>query len=485
MVVQLPVSRGKFALPVLTAIVVGSMVGGGIFTLPGSLGRVAGPQGAILAWVIAGAGMFAFARVLQLLALRLPELHGGIYIYAREGFGNYVGFLSVFGYWLAGCLGNCTYWVVIKATLGAYLPVFAGGHNVASIALASAGIWTAHFIMLRGPPQSAMVNLVSTIAKLVPLIVFLFVLAAAWNLEVFQANLKDSVGGTGLGQQVKATMLVTLYTLLGVEGASVYSAFARRRADVGRATLLGLLVVTIILVLVTVMPYGVIARSELAGIRQPSMAGILSAVIGPAGGVLVGAGLIISVSGAYFAWTMICAEVLFVAAHRGDMPKIFRQANGNHAPVAALFASSLVVQVMMIATYWSSAPYYMMLQLTSEMSLIPFLLTALFGTGVLWRERTRGLHRARRPANLIIAICAVLYTLLLVFAGGSRAIANTAIFYSIGTCLYIIASKEQHRRVFNIWEKAIFAGTLIIGAWAAGDLIQNGLPVPSLAEFRS
>ena len=118
-------------------------------------------------------------------------------------------------------------------------------------------------------------------------------------------------------------MLVTVFVFLGIEGASVYSRYAKERSDVGVATILGFIGVTTLMVLVTLLPYAVLQRAEIAGMRQPSMATVLEAVVGHWGAVFVSIGLLVSVLGAYLAWSLICAEVLFTAAKTKDMPKVF------------------------------------------------------------------------------------------------------------------------------------------------------------------
>ena len=101
--------------------VIGSMVGAGIFNLPGRFATATGPFGAIIAWVIAGTGMYMLARVFQALANKRPDIDNGVFAYAKAGFGDYVGFLSAFGYWISAILGNTFYWVLISATLGQLL----------------------------------------------------------------------------------------------------------------------------------------------------------------------------------------------------------------------------------------------------------------------------------------------------------------------------------------------------------------------------
>lgn len=461
MAVQMPVAPGKFSMPMLCAIVVGSMIGGGIFTLPHSIARTAGPLGALIAWSIAGAGMFAIARVLQLLAQRKPKLDAGIYAYARAGFGAYVGFLSVFGYWLASCMGSATYWVLIKATLGGFFPVFGDGSTAAAIAVASVGIWTFHFIILRGVPRAALLNKITTVAKVVPIVIFILVLLMAFNFQTFWANVVSGMDGMSLPAQVRGTMLITLYAFLGIEGASVYSRYARRRSYVGRATVLGLAAVTSLLVLVTLLPYGVVSQAELAQLRQPSMASVLELVMGPWGAVLISVGLLVSVLGAYLAWSLICVEVLFSAAHSGDMPKIFAVENRNQVPAAGLWMTNGVVQLMVLTTYWSDDPYKQMLMFTSQMSLVPYLLVAMFGLLLIWRGETYGLNPWGRNRDLGFAIGATAYGVFLVLASGLRPLAYSAILYAGGTVLYLWARREQKLPVFTFREWIVFGVTCL------------------------
>src|SRR5215475_7502071 len=314
-------TQQKMSRMQLTAMVVGSMVGAGIFSLPRTFANATGPLGAVIAWVIAGTGMYMLARVFQYLAERKPDLDAGVYAYAKAGFGDYPGFLSALGYWIGSCIGNVSYWVLIKSTLGAFFPIFGDGNTVTAIVVASIGIWLFHFMILRGVQQAAAINTVVTIAKIVPILVFIVILFVAFKADLFRANFWGGEGmpTKSLLEQVRATMLVTVFVFLGIEGASVYSRYAKNRSDVGTATIFGFISVTCLMVLVTLTPYAVLPRAEIAGMRQPSMAAALEAVVGHWGAVFVSVGLIVSVLGAYLAWSLICAEVLFAAAKNKDM----------------------------------------------------------------------------------------------------------------------------------------------------------------------
>src|SRR5688572_15823188 len=338
-----PETTQKLSLFALTMMVVGGMVGAGIFSLPRTFAIATGPFGALIAWLIAGTGMYMLARVFQALAERKPDMDAGVYAYAKAGFGDYPGFLSAFGYWIGSCIGNVSYWVLIKSTLGAFFPVFGDGNTVPAILVASVGIWLFHFMILRGVQQAAFINQVVTVAKIIPILVFIVILAFAFKMDLFRFNFYGGGLEGSVFEQVRATMLVTVFVFLGIEGASVYSRYAKKREDVGAATITGFISVTTLMVLVTLLPYAVLPRGDVAGMRQPSMAAVLEAVVGPWGAVFVSVGLLISVLGAYLAWSLICAEVMFTAAKTRDMPKVFARENANKVPVAALWATSIVI----------------------------------------------------------------------------------------------------------------------------------------------
>jgi arginine:ornithine antiporter/lysine permease len=453
----------KLSLFALTGMVVGSMVGSGIFSLPRTFGTATGPFGAIIAWVIAAGGMYTLARVFQSLAERKPNLDAGVYAYAKAGFGDYPGFLSALGYWIGSCIGNVSYWVLIKSTLGAFFPVFGDGNTVVAILVASIGIWLFHFMILRGVQQAAAINTVVTVAKIVPILVFILILFVSFKAGLFRANFWGGQGmpETGLFEQVRATMLVTVFVFLGIEGASVYSRYAKKRSDVGAATIMGFVGVTTLMVFVTLLPYAVLPRAEIADMRQPSMATVLEAVVGPWGAVFVSVGLLVSVLGAYLAWSLICAEVLSAAGRTKDMPKVFATENDNKVPAAALWLTNIVVQLFVISTYWSNDAFSLMLNLTSVMALIPFFLVAAYALLLVRRGETYEIRPQERTRDMIFAAIAVIYTLFLIYAAGMKFLVLSAILYGPGTILYFWARREQGKTIFTPIEWVIFGVALV------------------------
>ena len=451
--------KQQFTLLTLTAMVVGSMVGAGIFSLPRTFGQATGPFGAMIAWAIAGSGMLMLALTFQTLAQRKPDLDSGVFAYAKEGFGDYLGFVSALGYWTVCCLGNVSYFVLVKSTLGAIFPALGEGNTVTAVLISSCILWGVHFLILRGVREAAGVNTIVTIAKLIPILIFVVLVSVAFDAELFAASFwgGEELSFGGVFNQVRTTMLVTVFVFIGVEGASVYSRYARKRSDVGLATLLGFIGVLALMVLITLLSYGVLPREDLAGLRQPSMAGVLQAAVGGWGAVFVSAGLIISVMGAYLAWSLLAAEVLFSAARNDDMPRVLAYENRNKTPANALLLTNLFVQLCLVLTLFSEDAFFIVLKLTGSMALIPYFLVSAYALKLAWTGETYGGPAEPRRAHLVRAGLAVVYTAFLVFAGGLKFVLLSALIYAPGTALYVWARKEQGKRVFRPMESLLFA----------------------------
>ncbi|WP_127782971.1 basic amino acid/polyamine antiporter [Rhodococcus sp. X156] len=450
----------------LTALVVGSMVGAGVFSLPGRFASETGVAGALIVWGIAGSGTLMLALVFQNLAMRKPELDAGVYAYAKAGFGEYLGFFSAFGYWASACVGNVTYWVLMTSTAGAVFPGLGSGDTPLAVAVSSAGVWVFYLLVRRGVREAAAINRAVTVAKLVPIVVFVLLALFVLDPQVFVDNWSGSGGLGTLPEQVRATMLVTVFVFLGVEGASVYSRHARRRKDVGRATVLGFLVVLSIFASVTIVSYGVLPAAEIAALRQPTMAGILEEATGEWGAVFISVGLLVAVLGAYLAWTLMAAEVLYVAAADHDMPRFLGRANTAGVPGPALLMSTLLAQVVLLLTMFSEDAFTFALNLTSALVLVPLLLAAAYAlklavTRETYTERPQG--HAREYA---VSALATLYVTFLLSAAGVDLLLLSFIVYACSTLLFVMVRREQGRRVFAPRELVIF-GISLLGA-AAG-----------------
>lgn len=459
--------------------VVGSMVGAGIFSLPQAFGRATGPFGAIIAWMIAGIGMLMLAFVFQTLSQRKPELDAGIYAYAKAGFGDYLGFLSALGYWSAALLGNVSYFVLIKSTLGLFFPVFGDGNTVPAVVVSSILLWTMHALILRGIRQAAALNRIVTFAKILPILLFIVIVGFAFDAEIFSADFwgGEEVTFQAVAGQVRATMLVTVFVFVGIEGASVYSRYARNRRDVGLATLLGFLGVLCLLVLVTILSYGVLARPELAALRNPSMAGVLEAVVGPWGALFVSVGLLVSVAGAYLSWVLLAAEILFTASKNDTMPRFLARENARGVPSNALWLTNLVVQAFLIVTLFAEYAFTLALELTSSMILVPYFLVAAYALKLVWTRETYDGSPAGFRNDFTRAAIAAIYTAGLIYAAGATHLLLTAVIYGPGTILYFIARREQNKAAFTTAEALVFALVALGAVTAIFQLSTGGITI--------
>ena len=295
-----------------------------------------------------------------------------------------------------------------------------------------------------------------------------FALAAVEVVQHFPvAQVAGDAGNYGnLFSQVKATMLVTVFVFLGIEGASNYSRFAEKRSDVGKATVMGFLGVLALFASVSILAYGVMPREEIAMLRQPSVAGVLESIVGRWGAIFISVGLVVSVLGAYLAWALMSAEVLSIAAKKQDMPKFLARENANQVPAAALLMSSLMVQLIVVATLFSADAFAFALSLTSHLSLIPFLLSAAYALKLVTTKETYLQDPGSLNKDLVIAVLAVIYTLFLVFAGGLKFLVLGFLVYAPGTVLYYMTRREQGKKLFTPMEWLVFA-VAVIGAIAA------------------
>ncbi|WP_028631487.1 arginine-ornithine antiporter [Pseudomonas parafulva] len=466
----------KLPLGALIALVVGSMIGGGIFSLPQNMAARAGAGAVLIGWAITAVGMLALAFVFQTLANRKPELDSGVYAYAKAGFGEYMGFSSAWGYWISAWLGNVGYFVLLFSTLGFYFPVFGEGNTPAAIGCASVLLWAVHFLVMRGIKEAAFINLVTTVTKVVPLVLFVVIAACAFRADIFTRDIWGQ-GSPQLGsvlEQVRNMMLVTVFVFIGIEGASVYSGRAQHRADVGKATVVGFVGVLALLVLVNVLSLGIMAQPELAGLQNPSLAAVLAHVVGPWGALLISLGLAVSLLGALLSWALLCAEILYATARDHTMPRFLARANNNQVPVNALWLTNSMIQGFLLITLVSAGTYTSLIYLASSMILVPYLWSAAYAVLLAIRAETYAGQPAVRRKDLAVALVALLYALWLLYAGGLKYLLLSALLYAPGVILFAKARHERGLALFSTWEKLIFAAVLA-GAGLAAFALYSGL----------
>ena len=466
---------GKLRLGALIALVVGSMIGGGIFSLPQNMAASADVGAILIGWAITAVGMLTLAFVFQTLANRKPDLDGGVYVYAKAGFGDYMGFSSAWGYWISAWLGNVGYFVLLFSTLGYFFPIFGEGNTVAAVIGASVLLWAVHWLVLQGIKEAAFINLVTTVAKIVPLVLFVLIAVFAFKLDIFTADIwgaKNPDLGSVMAQ-VRHMMLVTVWVFIGIEGASIFSARAEKRADVGKATVIGFVTVLLFLVLVNVLSLGIMTQPELAKLQNPSMAAVLEHVVGHWGAVLISVGLVISLLGALLSWVLLCAEIMFAAATDHTMPAFLRRENANHVPANALWLTNAMVQLFLIITLFSASTYLSLIYLATSMILVPYLWSAAYAVLLAVRGETYEKALAERRKDLAIGAIALIYAMWLLYAGGIKYLLLSALLYAPGAILFAKAKHEVGKPIFTAVEKLIFAA-VIAGALVAAYGLYDG-----------
>ena len=464
----------KLGLFSLMALVVGSMIGGGIFNLATDMASGAGSIAILVGWVITGIGMISLGLCFQNLNMKRHDLDGGVYSYAKAGFGDFMGFNSAWGYWVSAFLGNVAYATLLFSSLGYFFPIFEGGQTVEAIIGASILLWGVHFLILRGVHSAAILNLITTIAKLIPVLVFVIVVIFAFKVDIFTSSFWGDAGSfswSAVADQVKNTMLVTVWVFIGIEGAVVFSSREKNRADVGKATILGLVGTLIIYALISLLSLGAMQQAELAALDSPSMAYLMEHMVGKWGAVLINIGLIISVSGAWLGWTLLASEIPYIGAKDGVFPKWFGAENKNKAPKNALWVTHGFIQVFILTFLFTESAYNLMFSLASSAILIPYAFSAFYQY-----KYTLGTKDPDRTKNLIVGVIASIYSIWLVYAAGLDYLLLTVVLFAIGIPVFFIIQKEQNKeKIFTKAELFVAIAFVILAIWGVYELVTGGI----------
>lgn len=461
----------------LTALIIGSTIGGGIFTSAGDMAANGAHTGAVLiGWAIAGVGMLGLMMCFFGLNQKKPELTNGIYSYANAGFGSFIGFNSAWGYWISALLCNVSYTTLLFGAIGFFFPAFADGNNLLSICCASVAIWGINFLVLRGVKEAAAVNVITTISKIIPIVVFIIALIflRAFDTTIFMQNFWGD-GTVSLGTQVKATTASTVWSFIGVEGAVVLSGRAKVSGDVGKASMTGFLGLLAIYVMVAVLSMGVMPAEEMAALKNPQMAGILSSVVGEWGAMLVNIGVILSLAGALLGWTILAADCPFSAAQQGVFMKAFAKSNKHGSPAFSLFATNGIVQLFIIIIYFNSSTYQIFYTMSTTMIMIPYLFSALYYEQIT-RKRI-GFENSTKKEYAIartFAIIGSVYGIWMLYSSGLHQLLITSVLYALGIIIYAKGKKEKGRPVFEAKYEMVIAAGIVIAAVVSIVLIANG-----------
>lgn len=466
----------------LTGVVVGATIASGVFTMSGDLAASGANTGAVLiGWGVCGIGMLAMALCFYGLSIRKPELKGGIYSYAKEGFGAFLGFNSAWGYWVSELLANVSFITLLFASLGHFFPIFGEGNNLASIIGGSLIWWITVWFVLQGVQEAAMINFVVTIAKLIPVftVILAIIFFRAFQWDVFVENFWGEPGGMSLGQQVKATTFTTVWAFTGIEGAVAISGRAKRPKDVGRATITAFLCVLAIYMMISLLSMGVMPRAELAALGNPPLAGVMKQVVGPWGSVLVNIGVTISLLGATLGHTIMAVECPYEASKTGAFSRFFSVENKKGAPILTTILTSIIIQAFLILLYFNESSYQVFYTISSSMIMVPYLLSALYYLKVVMRgEGLSNVQGNRVGVAWVVAIVSSIYGVWMLYAGGLINLLITALLYAPGIFVYIKGRREQGQPYFTTKTDKAFL-VIVLGLFVlSAVLLMNGTIKP-------
>ena len=404
-----PAPGEGFGLPVAIALIMGSIIGVGIFNLPTSLASI-GPI-TLVSMGLTTVGAIALALMFAALARRLPA-DGGPYAYARVAFGNRLGFFNAWSYWISAWAGNAGIavgWVL-------YVEVFINkSHNkLITVLLVLVGLWVPAAINISGVKNMGSVQMVTTVLKFVALAfmatVGLFYIKSA-NFTPWNISSESAIAAIGAG------MAIALFSYIGVEVASVAAGKVRDPdRNVPKSTVFGTLATAIVYMLSLTAVFGILPSSQLAKSDAPFSAAVNEMFGGTWAGNVMAVIVIISGFGALNGWTMICAEMPLAAAKDGLFPDRFKRLSGSGVPVFGIVTATALASIAMAINYLGSggATVFTTLVLMTGITVaIPYGFSAL--AQIKWRlADRRAMHAQRFARDMIVAVLALVFSVLFI-----------------------------------------------------------------------
>lgn len=460
----------------LAMFAIGTTLASGVYTLSGDFAASgAYTLATLIGWAICGVGMFGLTMCFFKLSVVKKELTSGIYTYAREGFGEYIGFNSAWGYWMSAILAQLSFITLLFGTLGSYSSLFGDGSNFFSCAVATVVIWVLSLLVLKGVNQAVIINTIVVIAKIIPIVVVVvaIILGGAFSWDTFTQNF----GGTGelsLMEQVKGTVYTTVWIFIGIEGAVVISGRGRNTKIAGQATIISFTSLFALYFLISFLSMGVLPAEELAALENPSLGGVLETVVGPWGAALVNLAVIISVGGAMFSYTILCVDSAFGPAECGAFPAVLAKKNKYGAPTWAVIITAIIIQVFIVIIYFNDATFQACYALSTSAIMVPYVFSAFYYLKVVVKGEDKEIEGGKRFLPWLFAIIGSVYGVWLLYASGVTYIFVATLLYAPGTIMYLYNRKKQGKKMFDSTIDVVVCIALVIAAIAAIVMTVNG-----------
>lgn len=461
----------------LTALIVSSCIGTGIFGITNAVAAAAAPGPALLSWLFVGIGFLFLVLSLNNLSEKRPDLEAGIFSYAGAGFGPLGEFISGWAYWLSAWLGNIAFATMLMSAIGTFLPAFKGGQNLPSIIVAIIFCWALTLLVDRGVESASFVNTIGTFFKIIPLVLFIIIVIIFFKGHMFTTDFWGNVAnnfskGTTTGsifEQLKGTLSTLIWVFIGVEGASVMGHRAKTRSQAQQATIIGFVLLLIIYVMISIIPYGTLTRAQLAGAEQPALGNDLQLIVGSWGAMIINIGLIISTVISWLSWTMLPAETTMLIAKDKVMPKVWGKLNERKAPTTSLMITAVLQTILLFSLLFTSEAYNFAYSLASAAILFSYLFVGLYQMKYSYKEKQWG--------QWTIGLIAALFQFACMVLSGWQQILLVSISFIPGFIIYYQATKEN-KRALTGKEKGMM-GMILILSLIAIYLVVNGTIVVS------
>lgn len=421
----------KIGLITATSLVVGNMIGAGIFLVPATLASYGSIS--ILGWIFTAAGALILAKIFSNLSKIIINKSGGPYTYSREGFGDFVGFLVAWGYWISIWISNAAVAIAIIGALSFFFPTL-NDDPILSISVGLGMIWFLTWINSKGISTSGKVQVLTTILKLTPLVFVILIGIFFFDLNNFP---EFNLTGNSDFATFPVVAAVTLYAFLGIECATIPAEnIENPEKIVPKATMLGTIIVTCVYIVGTIVLFGILP----VDILQVSPAPFAEAgkiIGGDFGGYFVAAGAAISGIGALNGWILISGQVPMSTAKDGLFPKIFKKENKNGVPYLGLIIGSILTSLIMLMNFTDGLveQFTFILNLTVLTALIPYLFVASAYVIIVINKK---LHGNNFIKTFILGSLGFAYSLWAIFGSGSETVFYGFILLLLGVPFYVM-----------------------------------------------
>lgn len=427
-----------------TSLVLGTMIGSGVYLLPASMAQ----QGtiSIVGWGITTLGAICLALVFANLARAFPKA-GGPYTYSREAFGDLVGFQVAWSYWSGCWSGNAAIAVSFIGYMATFFPILNQDPAVAFIAV-NGVVWTFTLINIIGVREAGIVQLVTTVLKVVPLVVIAFVGVAYVDID----NLLPIAPAEGItsAQAIISSVSLTLWAFLGLEAATIPADNVENpEKTIPRATIIGVLLAAGLYVLTTVSIMGIVPAHELAKSSAPFV-DATRMIFGEWSGWFVAASAAISCMGALNGWILLQGQIPLAAAKDGLFPKAFEKTNKKGAPVFGLVFSSILISIMLYMNYGASlvSQFTFIVSIGTLTILIPYLYASMAELYLFVTHRSKFGDKAIWK-HVLIASVGFAYAIFAVAGTGHKAVFMVALLLFASIPVYVYMRFGQMRATKN------------------------------------